>query len=287
MKFSRLLALGLMTQLFSPLLMSAAPSVERSSRTPASLINGQTVGQSVDSASLAEDEFLAKHVVAIIDLKLGLPMCTGILVRPTIVLTAAHCVTGSFTDLAVSFSLHLPSNGTLLDPSQLISVSSGAVPESWLAFKKGNPTSEGRGDLALLRLASSAPSSHEPFAIFKGSEFVTEGLPKGTSVLFAGFGFVNQGEKLRPETLQKVTLPLSKDRYNQTEAKFDQPTSGVCSGDSGGPSFIRADHSTSWQLYAINSYGSAQCVGKFGYIAVTRVASHASWLEQTIAQLEE
>ncbi len=283
MKLSRSLPLALA--------FSSALLISVSSLPAMGLINGETVGQAISQsgnpASRAEDEFLRKHVVAVVDLKLGRSMCTGILIRPSVVLTAAHCVTSSYTDLAILFSLDLSPSGTPLDSSKLTRVSFGVVPDPWIEFKQGKPTSNGRGDLALLRLATPAPASHEPFAIFETTQMVSQALPKGTPVLFAGFGFVNQAEKLHPESLQKITLPLSKDRYNETEAKFDQPFSGVCSGDSGGPSFIRVDNSTDWQLYGINSYGSAQCVGKFGYIAVTRVASHANWLEEMIAKLEE
>jgi trypsin len=200
--------------------------------------------------------------------------CTGTLVTPTHVVTAAHC--SSIVPGGVA-------NVPLGQPGQLIEVSIGAhrapfqsdgekrtgksvsVHPAWAGL--GSVT----GDVAVVELDS--PSSKPPVKIASAAERSL--WSAGTMATIAGYGVTESGGD-QPEVLQEAQVPITTDAVGaeaypylvegvdplfggfesrtQLAAGFPQGGVDTCQGDSGGPLLVPAG--TELRLVGDTSYGN-------------------------------
>ena len=165
--------------------------------------------------------------------------CSGVLIAPRVVLTAAHCVENS------------PSRGTLevLFGSDANAPSAVIVVQSTQVFDGYDPMT-GDGDLALLLLADAA--SVTPIGLPTGS---VDDLASAASLRAVGFGvtaFAANDSGIKREG----TLSLGAIRA----ASFDATPSPsmTCTADSGGPVFATIGNSE--ELVGITSRGDAGCI---------------------------
>lgn len=214
-----------------------------------------------NDASPGEYPFVA-HVV--ID---GLFSCTGTLVTPTKVVTAAHCgslVAGGIVNVPIG------------QPGQLIDVTIGSLQTP----EPASPGSERRtgtkvdvhpewlglgsvsGDVAVVTL--DAPSSKPPVKVAgTGEESIWS---PGTLATIAGYGVTQEGGD-QPALLQEAQVPIVTDDVaaaaypdtfetrTQLGAGFPQGGVDTCQGDSGGPLLAPASTDGPWRLVGDTSYG--------------------------------
>ncbi|KAJ2852006.1 hypothetical protein IWW36_000585 [Coemansia brasiliensis] len=215
------------------------------------LLGTSAVLASISSLQYQNDEFLPKiaggevasddsyDFVAYIQAynsSTGGTTCTGSLIAPNIVLTAAHC----------TFS----SANTLYKPSEY-TVSFNHTRPTTTSFKgfsvsdvKVNPDFNRqtlRNDLALLFLAENVPTTEA-----QSIKIFMENVTTDTQLFAAGFGITNPTDPASvPTDLMKVQLTAGSDSFcKQNTAGFDpnflictDGTAGkdTCQGDSGGP----------------------------------------------------
>jgi trypsin len=219
--------------------------------------------------------------------------CTGTVVAPRVILTAAHCIEdlerGGFT-LAQQYAV---ATGTTT-PSKALRQNVFRVAETHVypGFDPGGL----HGDAGVLVL--DRPTAAPPIAMAgSGDAALYEG---GAPVQLAGWGVTGANAKNAPESLRTTSMVVQKpalckqktrvDRPNYSTAlqmcTLDTPTkrSGGCFGDSGGPAIgVRAD-GVPVELGVIST-GGAFCNTKLPNV-LTRVDVISAWVSEWIAATE-
>jgi secreted trypsin-like serine protease len=219
----------------------------------------------VGGATLA-DAAIARHVVLIVG---GHSLCSGVVIAPDLVLTAAHCVLENGKYQLVSFEGR---RATVKDVARV-------VPHPQFSPSVDAP------DLALVKLATQPPPKLIPAA------FSDRRAPPsvGERFLVAGFGVATQGARKSAGTLRAATLVVT-DRPSSQLLSLVDPKKlgasaglGVCNGDSGGPVFDERDRA----LVAIVSWtGSTDGEPVCGFVSgVTPLARYRYWILDTAEQL--
>jgi hypothetical protein len=214
----------------------------------------------------SEDRAAAPHVVMVLKRsQQGAAFCTGVVIAPDTILTAAHCAAQA-SDLRI----HAP-GGARRD---LITVTRTAVhPE----YRANAPRTRERSiDLALIRTATPLPSGLRPIEI----EW-SPGVQVGAAYRIAGYGLGREGDERTAGTLRAGTLAARAPLSNiLLWAKDPQDRGlGACTGDSGGPIFS----SDGSRLVAITVWSTGD--GKRSCGALTQGAllgPQRGWIERTL-----
>lgn len=196
-------------------------------------------------------------------------LCTGTLITPDWVLTAAHCIQGvSAGTVRVHFgTVNLgQSNGVMRTPSAL-------YPHPMFS-----QNALGKHDIGLIKL--SQPVSDLPMVPVN---LVREKAPVGIKVTMVGFGVTDSGTSGVQYVVEQTSVACSSFAGSNDDLLcFSQVSGkGKCQGDSGGPSFANIDGRI--MQVGITSFGDQSCT-QFG--ADTRTDAEKDFLLQHIPQLE-
>lgn len=219
---------------------------------------------------------------SVVAVRVGRSLCTGTLIAPAWVLTAAHCLDPAVVELAsqdevtASTRVHFETVNLRID--------SGSVVTAVATFRNANFNKErlGRFDIGLVKLSrpvydiEPSPINLEPAM-----------APVGTVVTMVGYGnteVMQEGSTgiqfaLADRTsVSCATLGLGGDAnllcFSQSDNK------GTCQGDSGGPSF--ATIGCKQVVVGVTSFGDRDCA-LFG--ALTRVDAEHSFLVGHVPEL--
>jgi secreted trypsin-like serine protease len=200
--------------------------------------------------------------------------CTGTVLAPNIVLTAAHC-TSEATGLTVSRSGEAGAAG--------YKVLAVVVHPQYDATNYAR--SQAAIDLALLKLGSPLPNS--TLVAMRGRV----PLP-GERFVVAGFGIMASGWSAGLGTLQTATLVVIGEP-SSLQLRLADPASqggavaglGSCDGDSGGPVFQRSG--SRFVLVGVLSWsnGPNMSAGCGGVTGVTPLARHREWMIRTAREM--
>ena len=206
-------------------------------------------------------------------------LCSGAVIAPEIVLTAAHCLMGGGSISVVSLDTRFRARRQMVV---------AVLPHP--SFVPGTtPRTQPGTDLALLRLAQQLPGDIEPLTLGGG-------LWQGETVTMAGFGLSAENNKRTARRLRETQL-LNAGNYTtqntvkvavDIEARGEAPGAGACRGDSGGP-VLRGPSSSrdlvgivSWSSGPLNTRARRICGG---FTAITPINEYRSWISEGSARL--
>jgi secreted trypsin-like serine protease len=231
-------------------------------------------------------------------------ICTGTLIAPTVVLSAAHCFINPFVT-AVAVALNNDISAT--KPENVIFVDEVKINDTYnpqriddSSFVEGHPY----GDIALLKLKKAVPAEFKPAPMPTAD---SAALKKGDKLTLAGFGvniaIQNKVEK-DPQTGAERVVPLttgnagsgvlrvvedvaiSKVTSDGKELAVDESLQrNACHGDSGGPAYKKNAEGKLVLVGVVsrgtNKIGNCDQTGVF-----TDVSGYLNWINSTTQALQ-
>jgi uncharacterized protein (TIGR03382 family) len=266
------LPLGLAVSLSACAPQPSAPSVAQQA---APIVAGERA---------AADELLS--TVALVDPGSGGFFCTGTLVAPTVVITAAHCMVREDQSGWVGPDELAVAAGLLLTPApaaQRLAVARLAVHPGYAHFDEGDgldPSGLGRlDDIAVLVLeqpvVAQAPTPILPVALL-------DGLVPGLDLVISGYGITDLNEANDEAGRLHIGSTRLVRRSGHELLAGGPGVADTCNGDSGGPMYWTVDG----QRYLVGATSrsahdaSAMC-GDRGLYAL--VPAYAGWIDEVVA----
>jgi secreted trypsin-like serine protease len=268
---------------------------------------------------VTEGSDLQKSIVGIYDKNKG-ALCSGSLIAPNVVLTAAHCIGNAPGDHTIIFAADLIGTykNRVNDPSAFkAKTRTGvkiAVNENYKADLPDNVDNTlATNDLGLIQFEGMAPEGFKPATFIASADLLVAGTP----VTVAGYGVANykldpvkasdtpefkksvkdhsvfcDGDDMKTakcfkqiaggEGHLKTTNLKVELPINATEVVLNQTQgTAACEGDSGGPAYLKVGDQ--YQLWGVASRVSVGCDGYVWYTDAV-AADSASWIQGKLTE---
>jgi hypothetical protein len=192
--------------------------------------------------------------------------CTGIVLAPNVVLTAAHCV-----PKGADLRIHYPG-----DPANPVMIAVTGVARHPDFHADAITARERSIDLAMVHLRTSLPDTFKPATLAKAG-----GAKLGARFVVTGYGVGKEGEAATSGTLRSAVLTTRAPLSNVLLWSEDPAKGGLgaCTGDSGGP--VRAEGSDAVSAMMLWSAGPEghQC----GDLTQSLwLAPHRAWIDRVL-----
>ena len=199
--------------------------------------------------------------------------CSGALIAPDIVLSAAHCVAPGATYKIVAYDARRQPR--LLDVRRVATHPTFNV--------KGILAHRASADVALLQLASPMP----------GKAVAPTGAPRapiaaGARFTVAGIGVTRRGDGKSGGTIRAASL-IATGRPGNLQIRLVDPATnnaregqGACTGDSGAPAFEAQDGRAVVVGVVSWSTGAKNAAGCGGLTGVTPLTLYRDWIASTV-----
>jgi secreted trypsin-like serine protease len=269
-------------------LLVCTPSAAFADAAPHGRVIGGTPATAADVSSVGR--WSAVVAVFATDAQ-GTRLCTGTLIAPNWVATAAHCVADEH-----NASVTVGAGSVVVAPGITSTQTAGdaLAPAVSVHAHPGFSWVNASWDVALIELESTVPTI--PFALPDPNRLAAYAAGSADNV--AGFGRFQAGSSsssgtLRAGRLEQVNAPAC-EAYNPGSGEFSDcylpgpNRQATCFGDSGGP-LVRFDttQNNAPVLWGITSTGPDPCdaatAGQFAPSYETRVTAVLDWLRATMA----
>lgn len=218
-------------------------------------------------AAAGADSVLQSHLVMVLSVEGARHgACTGTVIAPDVVLTAAHCVSGN-RQVAVAYA----ENGShVLQRVRAKAINPGFSGKSRVSI-----------DLALIKLDSPLPVRFRPLALDRGEAPHSVGARRR----IAGFGLAVDRDEASAGKLRSADvsiLPREFPRFMRLGRADDSTLSdlAICTGDSGGP-VIDGDLVVG-VVYGREKFANAQTCGTIAQ--AVRLAPQRAWIDGVLGK---
>jgi len=232
------------------------------------------------SSSIVGGDAVAVGAFPTVVAVLNSSLCTGTLVAPDVVLTAAHCLLPSYLGYASQEELTADTY-VVLDSANIYSAAGRAIAAAETVPHPDFDVDQlGTHDIGVILLAETV-DDRVPSPINRSAD----AAPVGLSATLIGFGLTNPWYQISSGRLFEVTGMVSVScspglGSNGDLICFDQTDGrGSCNGDSGGPAFASVDGVPT--VVGVTSFGDQYC-HYFG--AYTRIDAELEFLEGFLPQ---
>jgi len=193
---------------------------------------------------------------SVVLLYMGGGLCTGTLVSPDVVLTAAHCIHGYYGSVDVVWT-----NSENQSHWEWMQSSDHHKHPNYDPYSS-------TADIAVIVLPHDGPGTPIPY---NTDAPANSWLGEANKLTFVGFG-VTSGYSSDSGVKREVDIGV--DTWDSAFLYYYDTQHQTCFGDSGGPAFT--DHDGGWKVAAVTSWGDASC-NQMG--ASTRTDAYASWVD--------
>lgn len=197
---------------------------------------------------------------------LGLPpisVCTGNLITPRLVLSAAHCSGGIPLEEVVQFG-RVSFGATASSPEQSVSMEQAVIHPQYRPLEGYDV---GAFDLAVVELVEPVDIDPIPFRRLPLNEGVI-----GDEVVSVGFGIDEEGVGGIKRSSPLVVSDFD-EMFLMSDNDGNPDRANICSGDSGGPQLMQTD--AGWVQVGVHSWATVGCDGTSGS---TRTDVAANWI---------
>ncbi len=201
----------------------------------------------------------------------GGSLCTGEVISPHVVLTAAHCAGGEDPTVTSSYHVYLGDDFGAATTADLLPVAAAHFNP---AFDPGDLTAG--NDVGVFIMRDALPPSVTPLPYNHAS--MDAGFD-GRGVRFVGYGLDNATTQTGGGIKRSTTTTLTD--HTALLLHFSDGTHETCNGDSGGPAFMNIGGQE--VIVGLTSYGDVACAAG-GYD--TRVDALAAWIDNWVAQAD-